>query len=176
MDTQSHAVVSRLHMSVPPSSLSSLSSTSTSQVTLPIKKHCADPQNEEYGSVAKTTSSTGYVKSIPPTEENWLRKHYKYSMKNDVVSPWSLRRLSLLVVFSLGLLLYWVFAYFIGAFLQVFPLDSLFVEISLSEVTSDKSSKLSAHQISIRSCRGQVLQAERSSNLRLQLPRISPPS
>ena len=47
-----------LHMSVPP--LSSLSSTATSQVTLPINKHCADPQNEEYGSVANTTSSTGY--------------------------------------------------------------------------------------------------------------------
>ena len=30
----------------------------TSQVTLPINKHCADPQNEECGSVAKTTSST----------------------------------------------------------------------------------------------------------------------
>ena len=40
--------------------VSSLSSTSTSQVTLPINKHCADTQNEEYGSVAKTTSSTGY--------------------------------------------------------------------------------------------------------------------
>ena len=24
-----------------------------------------------------------FVKSIPPTTENWLRKHYKYSMKND---------------------------------------------------------------------------------------------
>ena len=47
-------------MIVPPSSLSSLSSTSTSQVTLPINKHCADPQNEECGPVAKTTSSTGY--------------------------------------------------------------------------------------------------------------------
>ena len=23
------------------------------------------------------------VKSIPPTTENWLRKRYKYSMKND---------------------------------------------------------------------------------------------
>ena len=55
-----------LHMSVPPSSLSlsSLSSTSTSQVTLPINKHCADPQNEEYGSVAKTTSSTNYEPNV----------------------------------------------------------------------------------------------------------------
>ena len=43
------------------SSLSSSSSTSsTSQVTLPINKHCDDLQNEEYGSLAKTTSSTGY--------------------------------------------------------------------------------------------------------------------
>ena len=49
-----------LHMSVPPSSLSSLSSTSTSQITLPINKYGADPQNEEYGSVAKTNSSKGY--------------------------------------------------------------------------------------------------------------------
>ena len=47
-------------MSVPPSSLSSLSSTSTSQITLPINKYGADPQNEEYGSVAKTNSSKGY--------------------------------------------------------------------------------------------------------------------
>ena len=40
-------------------SLSSSSSTSsTSQVTLPINKHCDDPQNGEYGSVAKTSSST----------------------------------------------------------------------------------------------------------------------
>ena len=36
-----------LHMSVPLSSVSSLSSTSTSQVTLPINKHCDDPQNEQ---------------------------------------------------------------------------------------------------------------------------------
>ena len=51
------------HMSVPP--LSSHSSTSsTSQVTLPIKKHCDDPQSEEYGSVAKTTSSTGYEPNV----------------------------------------------------------------------------------------------------------------
>ena len=45
-------------------SLSSLSSTSTSQVTLPINYHCDDPQNEEYGSVAKTTSSTGYEPNV----------------------------------------------------------------------------------------------------------------
>ena len=46
-------------------SLSSSSSTSsTSQVTLPINKHCDDPQNEEYGSVAKTTSSTDYEPSV----------------------------------------------------------------------------------------------------------------
>ena len=52
-------------MSVPPSSLPSSSSTSsTSQVTLPINKHCDDPQNEEYGSVAKTTSSTDYEPSV----------------------------------------------------------------------------------------------------------------
>ena len=42
-----------LHMSVPPSFLSSLSSTSAPQITLPINKHCDDPQNEEFGSVAK---------------------------------------------------------------------------------------------------------------------------
>ena len=52
-------------MSVPPSSLPSSSTTSwTSQVTLPINKHCDDPQNEEYGSVAKTTSSTDYEPSV----------------------------------------------------------------------------------------------------------------
>ena len=56
-----------LHISVQPSSLSSLSSTSTCQVTLPINKHCADPQNEEYGSVAKTTSSTGYEPNVIDT-------------------------------------------------------------------------------------------------------------
>ena len=41
------------------SSSSIPSSRTTSQVTLPINKHCDDPQNHEYGSVAKTTSSTG---------------------------------------------------------------------------------------------------------------------
>ena len=44
--------------------LSSLSSTSTSQVTLPINKHCVDPQNKECGTVAKTTSSTGYEPNV----------------------------------------------------------------------------------------------------------------
>ena len=45
--------------SSPPSSLSSSSSTSSaSQVALPINKHCDEPQNEECGSVAETTSST----------------------------------------------------------------------------------------------------------------------
>ena len=62
--TRIHLSSSCLHMSVPPSSLSSLSSTSTSQVTLPINKHCDDPQNEEYGSVVKTTSSTGYEPNV----------------------------------------------------------------------------------------------------------------
>ena len=43
-----------LHMSVP--TLSSYSSTSsTPQTTLPINKHCEDPQNEECGPVANTT-------------------------------------------------------------------------------------------------------------------------
>ena len=28
-------------------------------------------------------SPTGVVKSIPPNTEKWLRKHCKYSMKND---------------------------------------------------------------------------------------------
>ena len=41
-------------------SSSSSSTSATSQVTLPIKKHRDDPQNEEKGSVAKTTSSKGY--------------------------------------------------------------------------------------------------------------------
>ena len=49
-------------MSVPPSSLSQTSS--TPQTTLPINKHRDDPQNEEYGSVAKTTSSTGYEPDV----------------------------------------------------------------------------------------------------------------
>ena len=45
-------------------SLSSLSSTSTSQVTLPVNKHCADLRNEVCGSVAKTTSSTGHEPNV----------------------------------------------------------------------------------------------------------------
>ena len=53
-----------LHMSVPPLTLFS-STSSTSQVTLPINEPCAqDPQNEEYGSVAKTTASTGYEPNV----------------------------------------------------------------------------------------------------------------
>ena len=48
---------SHLHMSIP--SLSSNSSTSsTPHTTLPINKHCDDPQNEERGPVAFTTAST----------------------------------------------------------------------------------------------------------------------
>ena len=31
---------------------------------MPINKHCVYPQNEEYGSVAKTTSSTGYEPNV----------------------------------------------------------------------------------------------------------------
>ena len=47
------------------SSSSTTSSTIISQVTLPINKPCAqDLQNEEYGSVAKTTSSTGYEPNV----------------------------------------------------------------------------------------------------------------
>ena len=50
-------------MSVQP--LSSYSSTSsTPQTTLPINKHCEDPQNEECGPVANTTSSTGYEPNV----------------------------------------------------------------------------------------------------------------
>ena len=52
-----------LHLSIP--SLSSYSSTSsTLQTTLPIYKHLDDPQNEECGPVAKTTSSTGYEPNV----------------------------------------------------------------------------------------------------------------
>ena len=47
------------------SSSSTTSSTIISHITLPINKPCAqDPQNEEYGSVAKTTSSTGYEPNV----------------------------------------------------------------------------------------------------------------
>ena len=56
------------------SSSSTTSSTITSQVTLPINKPCAqDPQNEEYGSVAKTTSSAG---KKPNVIDNLLRDLY----------------------------------------------------------------------------------------------------
>ena len=52
-----------LRMSIP--SLSSYSSTSsTPQTTLPINKHRDDPQNEECGPVASTTSSTGYEPNV----------------------------------------------------------------------------------------------------------------
>ena len=52
-----------LHMSVP--TLSSCSSiSSTFQTTLPINKHCEDPQNEECGPVANTNSSTGYEPNV----------------------------------------------------------------------------------------------------------------
>ena len=68
MSSAHSSSTSCLHMSVPPSSLSSssatASSTITSQVTLPINKHCVDPQNEEFGSVAKTTSSAGYEPNV----------------------------------------------------------------------------------------------------------------
>ena len=50
-------------MSVP--TLSPYSSTScTPQTSLPIKKHCDDPQNEECGPVANATSSTGYEPNV----------------------------------------------------------------------------------------------------------------
>ena len=57
-----------LHITHACSSTTSSSSTSpsctTSQYTLPINKHCDDPQNEEYGSVAKTISSTSYEPNV----------------------------------------------------------------------------------------------------------------
>ena len=46
------------------SSSSTSPSCTTSQYTPPINKHCADPQNEEYGSVAKTNSSTSYEPNV----------------------------------------------------------------------------------------------------------------
>ena len=50
-------------MSIP--FLPSYSSTSsTPQTTLPINKHCDDPQNEECGPVTNTTSSTGYESNV----------------------------------------------------------------------------------------------------------------
>ena len=49
--------------------LSSYSSTSsTPQTTLPIKKHCVDPQNEECGPVAKTTSLLQVMSSTSTTQ------------------------------------------------------------------------------------------------------------
>ena len=37
----------------------------------------------KFGNSQRSLLSPGSVKSIPPTTENWLRKRYKYSMKND---------------------------------------------------------------------------------------------
>ena len=74
-----------LHMSSPPSSLScSSSTTSTSQVTLPINKHCDEPQHEEYGSVAKTTSSTGYEPNVIDNSD--YSETFSRSMRNSTVS------------------------------------------------------------------------------------------
>ena len=40
--------------------------------------------SDHFGNSQRSSlSPTGCVKSIPPTTENWLRKRYKYSMKND---------------------------------------------------------------------------------------------
>ena len=46
------------------SSSSIPSSRTTSQVTLPINRHCATPPKEESGPLAKTTSSTGYEPNV----------------------------------------------------------------------------------------------------------------
>ena len=46
------------------SSSSIPSSRTTSQVTLPINKHCATPPKEESGPLAKTTSPTGYEPNV----------------------------------------------------------------------------------------------------------------
>ena len=65
-----------LHISVPLSSLS--------LPYLLINKHCADPQNEEYGSVAKTTSFIGYEPNVIDNFDfsetfsdfpEWIRRH-----------------------------------------------------------------------------------------------------
>ena len=61
-------------------SSSSIPST-TSQVTLPINKHCADPQNEEYGSVAKTTSSTKFIARVAVKQSD-LCLHLKPVVSN----------------------------------------------------------------------------------------------
>ena len=40
--------------------------------------------SDHFGNSQRSSlSPTGGVKSIPPTTENWLRKRYNYSMKND---------------------------------------------------------------------------------------------
>ena len=52
-----------LHLTLTSSS-SIRSSRTTSQVTLPINKHCAAPPIEESGPLAETTSSTGYEPNV----------------------------------------------------------------------------------------------------------------
>ena len=54
--------------------------------------------------------------------------------------------------------------YSLGPMQRFCPLSWLFARISLSEVASDKSSELSAHQISFKNSLGLFLRAERSSN------------
>ena len=84
------------------SKTSTTSSTITSQVTLPINKPCAqDPQNEEYGSVAKTTSSAGkkpnVIDNLLPAEtctaifqnesaSTWTRNRRTRSMRNSTMN------------------------------------------------------------------------------------------
>ena len=63
---------------------SSSSTTSTSQVTLPIKKNCDEPQNEEYGSVAKTTSSTGYEPNVIDNSD--YSETFSRLMRNSTMS------------------------------------------------------------------------------------------
>ena len=81
-----------IHITSIPSMLarerSTPSSTITSQVTLPINKPCAqDPQTEEYGSVAKTTSSTrtaqrAMQRTLAANQECAPdEKHSKYQLK-----------------------------------------------------------------------------------------------
>ena len=68
------------------STLSSLSSTSTSstpQVTLPVNKHCADPRNEVCGSVAKTTPLTEAEEDVKETTGSTggqIARHRKHSV------------------------------------------------------------------------------------------------
>ena len=52
------------------SSSSIPSSRTTSQVKLPINKHCATPPEEESGPLAKITSSTGYEPNVSNTFDN----------------------------------------------------------------------------------------------------------